>query len=121
MTRNINIPLEGMRCGASPAGDRPRSPGDLVRDLIDERDRRDPSFQGYLPLRTCRCGTEMWLGSPADAEHQREHGDAPGDGTEVVTICEHCRKVPVAAGARFCSPRCQARAIRSRRPGDITG
>ena len=117
MTR-ITVPIESMRCGASPASDHhPRSPNELVREMIDEAPPRDAALIGYLPLRTYRCGAQVWLDSPADADHQREHGDGPGEGTETVPACERCSK-PVAAGARYCSPRCQARAIRARRPGE---
>jgi hypothetical protein len=118
---NNRVPIEAMRCGALPASDhQPSRPDEAFRAMIDEWPRRDPAVIGYLPLRTCRCGSQVWLGSPADADHQRLHGDRPGQGTETLPACQHCGEL-VAAGVRYCSARCAAKAIRARRPGDVAG
>jgi len=116
-------PVESLRCGGLPASDcYPRSPESHLRDMIDKGPEGNLSVN-YPPVRTCWCGTQVERNSPADALHIREHGPEPEPAepeetvTAVTAECERCGR-QVAFGATYCSPRCQARAIRARRPGE---
>lgn len=124
MPSNINVPVEAMRVGALPVSDHyPRSPDRALRDMINEAPRGNLSVN-YPPIRTCQCGAQVIRGTPADALHTDEHGPEAGAVTAtgetvaaVTSACERCA-CPVPAGARYCSTRCQAIAIRVRRPGE---
>lgn len=109
-------PIEGMRAGGVPAGYRPRSADDRLRDMVRDglQDENDITL-ALPPVRTCRCGQEVVLGSRADAAHLDACGPADPD-PDAVTVpessCVVCGR-PANPGAQCCSPRC-ARAKRRR-------